>query len=155
MIPETAALGFTGGVASQGAEDLWRGVTGEEAPWYVGPTAGVIGSLGIGGLPAAGRAIRAGAGTLSNMAHGGGGFLGGLIGGGLADQIVHNAAHLLTGMSAGGVAGLGLGAGMLASARQMARPTMRSWLRPVTGALGGGVIPNAANALMPSDYNTP
>lgn len=154
MIPETAALGFTGGVVGQGAEDVWRGATGEEPPWWVGPAASTVGSLGIGGLPAAGRAIRAGAGTLSNMAHGGG-FLSGLIGGGIADQIMHNATHIITSMSAGGAAGLGLGAGLLSSARQMARPTLRSWLRPVTGALAGGVVPNAANALSPSDYNTP
>lgn len=154
MMPETAALGFVGGVASQGAEDAWRGITGEEAPWYVGPTAGTIASLGVGGLPAAARGLRAGASYVSNMAHGGG-FLGGLVGGGLADQILHNATHVITSMGGGAVTGLGLTAGTLASVRQMARPTLRSWLRPVAGALGGNVIPNAVNALSPSDYNTP
>lgn len=155
IMPETAGLGFLGGVESQAAEDAYRGITGEQAPWYVGPVASTVGTLGLGGLPAAYRAVRAGAGTLSNWAHGGGGFLGGLVGGGLADQIIHNATHIISGMSGGAATGLGLTAGVLASARQMARPTLRSWLRPVTGALGGGVVPNAVNALSPSDYNTP
>lgn len=150
--PVTIGLGAVGGLAGQGAEDLWRYEYNEEPPWWVGPAAGTVASLGVSGLPAAGRALSQGVRSLSSVFHGGGGFAGGL----LADHIIDNAGHLL-GNAVGDTklaligAGATLGAGVGSGLRNLTRSSV-DLMRPVVGMVGG-MAPRAINPLLPGGEN--
>lgn len=159
----TLGLGALGGVEGQATEDIYRGITGKEAPWWLPPTVATIGTMGAGGAQQWTRAaaLRAGRAIASHPGVAGGGLIGGgLAVHGLADTILANASHLIGNVEQWGpaAAAIGLGAGFVKSARNVLRstPNFQNLKVPIASAVGGAA-PETVNALSPSpsDYSTP
>lgn len=156
----TEGLGALGGVEAQGAEDAWRTFHGGEPPWWLGPTAATVGTMGVGGASQWTKAaLRSAASHVTGQGLVSGGMgIGGLalIGHDLAGNIVENAGHLIGQL--GGPAGLGAGAlgvglGFARNARRAltATPNWRNLKVPIASAVGGAApqTSDAVNSLMP------